>query len=95
MSVFQFNIAIFCFICFLIVLIFLLNYIAPTCPPGVPIAFCINAATACDEATCPNFPNARCVFDNCGGCNTKFFIGRRDVTNRCGIKLSIIDELLQ
>ena len=54
------------------------------CPPGVPIVLCINAATACDEEICPNFRNARCVFDNCGGCNTKFFVGEREVTSECG-----------
>ena len=56
----------------------------PSCPPDVPLVSCINAPTACEEATCPNFPNARCIFDNCGDCHTKFFIGNRDVTDRCG-----------
>ncbi|XP_019849765.1 PREDICTED: papilin-like [Amphimedon queenslandica] len=55
----------------------------PSCPPDVPLVFCANAATACNEATCPNFPNARCIFDNCGDCHTKFFIGNRDVTDKC------------
>ena len=55
-----------------------------TCPPGVPIVGCINAPTACAEATCPNFPSATCIFDNCGGCDAKFFVGNRDVTRRCG-----------
>ena len=55
-----------------------------SCPPGVPIVRCANAPTACEEEICPNFRNARCVFDNCGGCNTKFFVGQREVTDRCG-----------
>ena len=55
-----------------------------SCPPDVPLVTCINAATACEEETCPNFRNASCVFDNCGGCNTKFFVGQTEVTDRCG-----------
>ena len=55
-----------------------------SCPPDVPLVTCTNAATACEEEICPNFRNARCVFDNCGGCNTKFFVGQTEVTDRCG-----------
>lgn len=55
----------------------------PVCPPGVPLVNCF--ANPCDTATCPNFPNSRCVFDTCGGCNAKFFIGRNEITNECGM----------
>lgn len=53
-----------------------------SCPPGVPVVFCL--VNPCNFATCANFPNARCIFDNCGGCNARFFVGSsREVTGRC------------
>ncbi|XP_070559034.1 uncharacterized protein [Ptychodera flava] len=41
------------------------------CPPGVAIVAC--RVDPCLAATCPRYPNARCKFNFCGGCNTEFF----------------------
>ncbi|XP_074662296.1 uncharacterized protein LOC141914868 [Tubulanus polymorphus] len=51
------------------------------CPPGVPQVKCF--ADPCEGKTCPNFPDAQCVANYCGGCNYEFYLGQKDVTKRC------------
>ncbi|XP_064384618.1 kielin/chordin-like protein [Halichondria panicea] len=53
----------------------------PTCPPDKPLVFCF--ADPCMFATCPAHPDAVCVADYCGGCNARFFIGKKEVTDTC------------
>ena len=55
----------------------------PGCPPGVPIVFCF--ADPCQVNSCPNFPEAECQSNYCGGCNALFFdADGNEVTDRCG-----------
>ncbi len=53
----------------------------PTCPPDKPLVSCF--ADPCMFATCPAHPDAVCVADFCGGCNARFFIGKKEVTDTC------------
>ncbi|GAU97063.1 hypothetical protein RvY_08422 [Ramazzottius varieornatus] len=52
------------------------------CRDGKPIVNCF--VQPCLGKTCSNYPNAVCQDDYCGGCNARFFVGRREVTYRCG-----------
>ena len=55
------------------------------CPDGSPPVNCL--LDPCDPRiapTCEAFPNAVCQSDFCGGCNAKFFVGGREVTDMCG-----------
>nr|CAB3267843.1 zonadhesin [Phallusia mammillata] len=47
------------------------------CPPGVPVVNCL--VDPCQFATCPRFPQARCVSNYCGGCNHDFYIGDKKI----------------
>ena len=53
------------------------------CPPGKDPVICL--VNPCTQSTCSNFPEAECLFDNCGGCFARFFIGLREVTRQCRI----------
>ncbi|XP_060084701.1 kielin/chordin-like protein [Ylistrum balloti] len=57
------------------------NPLPTPCPPDVPMAFC--TFIPCEKETCPNHPQAKCVDNYCGGCNAKFYLNGRDVTNTC------------
>ena len=37
----------------------------------------------CQVNTCPEFPDAECISDFCGGCNARFFEGFKEVTKKC------------
>ena len=37
----------------------------------------------CSVNTCPNFPNAQCVPDYCGGCNSRYYSNGTEVTDIC------------
>ena len=52
-----------------------------TCPPGKDPVQCL--VNPCDVTTCDKFPNAECIFDNCGGCFARFFVNNREVTDEC------------
>jgi len=52
------------------------------CPPDQPLSLC--KTDPCDVNTCPAYPNARCKADFCGGCNARFFVGDKEVTDSCG-----------
>lgn len=41
------------------------------CPRGAPFIMCHN--NPCERASCPANPKAKCLPDNCGGCNAQFF----------------------
>ncbi len=51
------------------------------CPPGKTPVFCL--INPCDQTTCSNIPKAECLFDNCGGCFARFFVGTKEVTDQC------------
>ena len=54
----------------------------PTCEDGTEMVDCFR--DPCDDRTCPEFPEARCVSDFCGGCNFRFVTGDgEDVTRQC------------
>ena len=53
-----------------------------TCPDGSEPVNCF--ADPCQDATCASFPEATCQSDFCGGCNARFFVRRREVTDLCG-----------
>ncbi|XP_033728451.1 prestalk D11 protein-like [Pecten maximus] len=55
--------------------------ISSPCPEGVPMPSC--TFVPCERETCPNHPQATCVDNYCGGCNAKFFLGHREVTQTC------------
>lgn len=56
--------------------------LSTACPHGVPIYNCF--IDPCTTASCPNYPQARCVSNYCGGCNYNFFDSAgTDVTDRC------------
>ncbi|CAF0780848.1 unnamed protein product [Rotaria sp. Silwood1] len=42
-----------------------------SCPPDKPPVQCF--ADPCQVATCSAYPNATCVANYCGGCNTEWF----------------------
>ena len=37
----------------------------------------------CDNAYCPNIPDANCLPDYCGGCNARFYVNSVEVTEEC------------
>ena len=39
----------------------------------------------CEVSTCPAFPQAKCISDFCGGCNARFFLGFKEVTDKCNV----------
>jgi len=56
--------------------------LSTACPHGVPVFNCF--VDPCTTASCPNYPQARCVSNYCGGCNYNFFDSAgTDVTDRC------------
>ena len=54
-----------------------------TCADGSSVAHCLM--DPCRTAFCPQYPNAICQSDFCGGCNHRFIdpFSRSDVTRRC------------
>ena len=58
------------------------------CPPGKKPFNCL--VNPCTVTTCSNFPKAECLFDNCGGCFARFFVGFREVTDQCLITSMIM-----
>ena len=51
------------------------------CPDGTPMVSCFS--DPCGE--CPNYPNARCEANYCGGCNAIYYDERgNNVTGQCG-----------
>ena len=52
------------------------------CPDGQDIVNCL--VNPCEVTSCPGFPTATCEADFCGGCNARFFLRGREVTNKCG-----------
>ena len=52
------------------------------CPDGKDKVNCF--VNPCQFASCPAFPTATCEADFCGGCNARFFLSGREVTNKCG-----------
>ena len=58
-----------------------------TCPPDKPKVSCL--VDPCRFAQCPNHPDAVCVADFCGGCNARFFVGKKEVTDTCSELQSI------
>lgn len=66
----------------LLIFTHLIIALSTACPPGVPIYNCF--VDPCTTASCPNYPQARCVSNYCGGCNYNFFDSAgTDVTDRC------------
>ena len=66
----------------LVIFTYLIIALSTACPPGVPIYNCF--VDPCTTASCPNYPQARCVSNYCGGCNYNFFDSAgTDVTDRC------------
>ena len=53
------------------------------CPDDKPEIKC--PFNLCDHQKCLNFPDAKCMFDVCGGCTARFFSGDIEVTDDCGI----------
>lgn len=51
------------------------------CPPDVPQFPCNS--NICHAMTCTSINKARCVVNNCGTCEARFFKGSVDVTGRC------------
>ena len=55
---------------------------ADACPDGTFVALCL--ADPCVGKTCPEYLEATCVPNYCGGCNHMFVdAGGRDVTGEC------------
>ena len=61
------------------------NDSAATCPDCTQPVNC--SKDPCDVNRCPAFPATTCRADYCGGCNSRFFLGKgrrkREVTHRC------------
>ncbi|KAJ8300356.1 hypothetical protein KUTeg_021875 [Tegillarca granosa] len=56
-----------------------------TCENGEAPVKCF--ASPCSVKKCPNFPNATCVDDYCGGCNARFYnANKQEVTDKCETK---------
>lgn len=53
----------------------------PTCPEGSIRVDC--KVDPCTVTKCPQFPRARCVPNYCGGCYAEFFVGEKNVTEKC------------
>ena len=51
--------------------------VEPVAPKPAPKPACANITNCvvdpCKTALCPNFPNASCVSNYCGGCNADFY----------------------
>ena len=53
-----------------------------TCEDGTPIVQCFR--DPCDGTSCPEFPEAECVSNFCGGCNFNYIDANGvDVTRQC------------
>ena len=51
------------------------------CEDGEERVFCLRRP--CEDAVCPELPEATCVDDYCGGCNVRWMLEGEDVTERC------------
>ncbi len=52
-----------------------------TCEQGSPVVRCFM--DPCDVASCPQFPDAKCVSNYCGGCNYDFVDSSGDMVPQC------------
>ena len=57
---------------------------AAICPNCTKPVNCL--VDPCRYSTCPTHPRAECRSDYCGGCNARFYVGRREVTEQCKIE---------
>ena len=64
----------------IVIIVFFLILLG-SCPPDKPPIYCPN--NSCDYQTCSNFPDAKCVLDNCGQCKRKFIIDETVLTDQC------------
>ncbi len=51
------------------------------CPDGSFPVDCL--VDPCKDAKCPQHPRALCVANFCGDCHAEFFLGKRNVTEKC------------
>ena len=58
-------------------------YIIGICPDDKPELNC--PFNLCDHQKCLNIPDADCVFDVCGGCTARFYLGNEEVTDQCSM----------
>ena len=63
-------------------------YIVGLCPDGSSPVDCL--VNPCDTASCPAVADATCVADYCGGCNARWILNGKEVTDRCHGKVAII-----
>ena len=83
-----------CMYCTITVISFIFPVARPdVCPDGTPVVSCFT--DPCGE--CPNYPNARCEANYCGGCNAVYYDERgNNVTDYCrtrtGIQLRSVSE---
>ena len=69
-----------------IIYMFILYISAVTeCPSGVPMVQCF--ADPCSVTQCPQYPDATCNADYCGGCNARFYDNNIEITDQCTGKL--------
>ncbi|KAL3885816.1 hypothetical protein ACJMK2_025852, partial [Sinanodonta woodiana] len=61
----------------------------PPCPKGTNPVNC--KANPCEVTKCPQYPNARCVPNYCGGCYAEFFVGETNVTDKCKVSQTNIN----
>ncbi|KAK3605484.1 hypothetical protein CHS0354_001472 [Potamilus streckersoni] len=55
----------------------------PPCPEGSTRVEC--KVDPCEVTKCPQYPSARCVPNYCGGCYAAFFVGEKNVTEKCRV----------
>ena len=58
-------------------------YIVGICPDDKPELNC--PFNLCDHQKCLNIPDTDCVFDVCGGCTARFYLGNEEVTDQCSM----------
>lgn len=51
------------------------------CPIGTLPVYCL--INPCQYASCPALEDAKCVADYCGGCNARWILNGREVTDQC------------
>ena len=61
------------------------NDTAATCPNCTYPVNCF--ADPCQFSNCLAYPSARCESDYCGGCNARFYVGEKEVTNMCNMPI--------
>ena len=74
--------------CYLTIIIYH-HHIDASCDPDTERFNCL--VDPCDNAYCPNLPDANCLPDYCGGCSARFYdTFGVEVTDTCSKKCNVL-----